>query len=553
MGQRGVSILMTAVALALLIGSCAPSEQPVTQVVVAVNADSQIAARVKSVEVRLYPAGAIDENMPARVQAFALVPGDAVVVHAIPLSFGITQQRAESFAMVVRACADGPACADVLVEQKQLVRFQKDVSLQVDVLLTSPCERAASRCAGLQTTCAPLSTDVVTAGTCVPVREVGGTVIRPGEVRFPVLPEPVQADAGGSDSTTTSTIDAGMNALEDAAAFPNAADASELVAEAAAPVARTCPLDHSCSPDYPCEPDQGTGYLCRGQFADWPMPDTLPGAKEPARYEVVAAGEVVRDLVTGLEWQQREPDSYDGCSGSVVRKGDTCSWAEAKAYCGQLRLLGSRWRVPSKVELESLLDLRGAIATLDTNTFFVTPFQNHWTASSLPWAEEEQAYVVNFMLGAVTAMEKVTPYYVRCVRSPEQPLKAEPTRYVDMEVELLMADRRTGLSWLHPSYSYCTATLGLDEASAYCADLAQGFRLPSMKELLTLVDPTERRPAIVEAFKATTPEAGWYWSTTKSRDGTENYVVGSQIGGVALRSAAALRDDEASYCVRCVQ
>jgi hypothetical protein len=77
----------------------------------------------------------------------------------------------------------------------------------------------------------------------------------------------------------------------------------------------------------------------------------------------------------------------------------------------------------------------------------------------------------------------------------------------------LVADLRTGLVWQHPiSPSFYT----WDAATAYCRGLrsgATGFRLPSFKELISLVDPMRRMPALdVRAFPNASSEL--YWSAS---------------------------------------
>ncbi len=105
-----------------------------------------------------------------------------------------------------------------------------------------------------------------------------------------------------------------------------------------------------------CVETQAPGYVCQGQFAEWPMPDATPGAKFAPSYDTSTAG-VVRDAVTGLIWQRDTPASYPGCTATITNAGDGCLLAGARAYCANLTLGGrSDWRLPSKIELESLLD-----------------------------------------------------------------------------------------------------------------------------------------------------------------------------------------------------
>jgi hypothetical protein len=74
-------------------------------------------------------------------------------------------------------------------------------------------------------------------------------------------------------------------------------------------------------------------------------------------------------------------------------------------------------------------------------------------------------------------------------------------------------DARTGLTWQRsaPDERYTWA-----EARRYAARLALdggGWRLPTVQELISLVDYSRHEPAIdTEAFPNTPP--GWFWSAT---------------------------------------
>ena len=73
-----------------------------------------------------------------------------------------------------------------------------------------------------------------------------------------------------------------------------------------------------------------------------------------------------------------------------------------------------------------------------------------------------------------------------------------------------------------------------DEAVKYCENLNfAGFddwRLPTVNELLSITDDTRFKPAINKAFKNVAYETndkgeksyGWYWSSTRSADGSSN-------------------------------
>ncbi|MDB4986997.1 MAG: hypothetical protein JWN04_2175 [Myxococcaceae bacterium] len=523
-----------------LLVCCAAPVEPRTQVVVTVSADTQIEPQLKAIKVQLYPAYALDEHAPSRVQRFLLSSAEGDKTYTLPFSFGISREHADLFLLMVSGCADPADCSDVVVEQKTLVRFQHGKTAQLDVLLTAPCERASLRCAGLQTTCVPDSSGPSPAGTCTSVREAAVTIIQPGDQRNPDL------RPSSPDSFVDAQVDAGPLGPEDAAYDASVSDAATRSA---------CPADNSCTAEYPCVPDDGGGYACRGELADWPMPDSLPGSKFGAKYEVMPPG-VVHDDVTQLDWQQLIPDSYAGCTGAKLGAGDSCTWEEAQRYCASLQLADRTWRLPSKIELESLIDMRAGTNGPDPSVFFVSRYDAHWTGSTSPVpGNADQAYDLQFLTGMTALMKKTVPAAVRCVHSEDAPPAPGP-RFEDRSFEPVVGDRRTQLIWSSQPYVLCSPTYSYADAMTLCAGLPDGLRVPSMKELLTLVDPLHAGPSIVEPFAATSSHS-WFWSSTRSPHGTEQMLVGFDLGTTLTAGLIPLTangpDDKPTYCVRCVK
>ena len=71
-------------------------------------------------------------------------------------------------------------------------------------------------------------------------------------------------------------------------------------------------------------------------------------------------------------------------------------------------------------------------------------------------------------------------------------------------------DTKTGLTW---QQSVPATTYTQSGAASYCSSLGSGWRLPTMKELVTIVDPTTANPSIDgTAFPNTL--ASYFWTST---------------------------------------
>lgn len=212
------------------------------------------------------------------------------------------------------------------------------------------------------------------------------------------------AASGTSQPAQDSAVPAGDAAIGDAGTSADGDAATSGDAGAPAP---SCPTDNPCKAPYDCVPT-ALGYTCRGQFADWPMPDPTAGAKVAPSYSSNSV--TVVDNVTELEWQIGIPTTYPGCTGMRMdgQLGDLCARLEARQYCADLTIGGhDDWRLPTLVELVSLLDTQRALGAEGINSgYFGDLF---W--ASLRSAEENG---VDFSSGELSY--DVDPAYVRCVR-----------------------------------------------------------------------------------------------------------------------------------------
>jgi hypothetical protein len=250
----------------------------------------------------------------------------------------------------------------------------------------------------------------------------------------------------------------------------------------------------------------------------WTMPNSSDsGLSSPQKYEVNASG-VVRDTWTSLEWQQKA-------------NRDAMTFAEAETYCSDLPLDGGKFRLPSRVELASLLDLSEASPALNHTAFPDERGDRYWTSSGYALAPDS-AWVVSFSFSTSHVVADLVDknYVVRCVRSEKTTSESASALEVD---DVLVVDPDTGLEWQRESSA---KAVSLDVAKSGCRDLKIGtrpFRLPTPKELMTIVDESKARPAIdADAFPGTPSASFWTQTTVVNFDAytwTVNFMDGSDI------------------------
>lgn len=525
-----------------LLAACADESTQATQVLVSVFAEPTVASQLDRLDARIYPVDAVVAAPAAQTHSFALArtsPRDGQV--KLPLSFGVARGASDHFLLVLTGYGSTQPDAPPLVEHKVLGSFMSGRSVVLSVTLTQTCLGADKLCAGLDRTCYAVAAGPIAAGQCGPV----GTAVPDVTVDI----DAGQVVTARLDAATAPETGARESSVDDAGA-PDAQLLDTSVAAPAEPLPDpTCSFETTCAPDYPCLPSTSSGFTCRGQLAEWPMPGRAPGSKFAPSYEVAAPG-VVRDRVTGLLWQQELPKVYAGCSGEA---GAACTWREARAYCAQLRHGNLRWRLPGKIELESLVDETRWVpaskepASIDVTFFPGTPQDHFWTNSQVQFVADEQAYAVSFAGGHTQAYKVAKPYAVRCVHSEYRLAGTPDDRYrVDAAADTV-TDLRTQLTWQR---SPNEASVDHAGAESYCQGLSGGFRLPTMKELSTIYNPDQvRTPSVPAVFYPNAPKdeelMAAYWTTSRWLLEANGYYVveldfGSHISGDGLREVAAM-------------
>jgi Protein of unknown function (DUF1566) len=124
-------------------------------------------------------------------------------------------------------------------------------------------------------------------------------------------------------------------------------------------------------------------------------------ASAPAgRY--TTAGGTVTDTKSKLTWQQAAAAS-------------TYAWAAAKTYCQMLSLAGMGWRLPTRKELQTIVDYSQANPSIDATAFPATPPAAFWSSSPLI-GSPGYAWSVYFDNGYSAGNLVGSMLDVRCVR-----------------------------------------------------------------------------------------------------------------------------------------
>jgi hypothetical protein len=235
-------------------------------------------------------------------------------------------------------------------------------------------------------------------------------------------------------------------------------------------------------------------------WACWKMPNApSSGLPNPMRFADLGDGSV-RDEVTCLVWDK-----------TVTASSAYYTYDEFGQYCEQTRAYGSttQWRRPTRIELESIVDdTRKSPSTADI--FGNVPYDTFWTYSIVA-SDATRAWGILFYDGLDKQQKMTGSYYGRCVHGNGDgnlPLAAPADHY--QLAQDTVYDRYTGLTWQRGE---STAPVPYSQAMSYCAALGTLWRLPSSKELTTLVNDARTTPAIdTSAFPSMLSSA--YWSAT---------------------------------------
>lgn len=140
-----------------------------------------------------------------------------------------------------------------------------------------------------------------------------------------------------------------------------------------------------------CRPDP--------HWASWPVPPD-----SPTNY--TNTDETVLDLVTGLTWQRNAPTTV-------------YTPEQAQIYCAGLSLEGKPWRLPSRIELLSIVDLSRSNPAINLAHFPNTVSGRYWSGTGQDISSPLGGlFAVDFMEGGADdySTASAPTFLVRCVR-----------------------------------------------------------------------------------------------------------------------------------------
>ncbi len=248
---------------------------------------------------------------------------------------------------------------------------------------------------------------------------------------------------------------------------------------------------------------------------------------EPPRCErrTVAGASLIVDLVTGLMWQAQAAEGEH-------------DWSGALDQAAALSLGGfTDWRLPESRELRTIMAFGRPQQEEGKECRFPVPPGNpcFWSITTRKYPALDAQSVCLDGINQVEDTNKAEKRWVRAVRGT--PL---PGPLFRDNGDGTVSDLSTGLMWQQGE----SRPMTWEQALSFCEglDLAghQDWRLPSIRELQTLIDARLKQPALdTGVFPGCRPEP--YWSSTTRSDRpafawTMDFATGREYdGGYKIR------------------
>lgn len=139
----------------------------------------------------------------------------------------------------------------------------------------------------------------------------------------------------------------------------------------------------------------------------------------PSQRFIILDGGIVKDRLTGLQWQRcAMGQTWEEGQCKEDRKKQVRSWFTWQGAKDQVTYIQHHekfkgWRIPSRKELESILEVACTDPTINTTIFPNAPAWPFWAATEME-SSSDYAWTVDFETGeSITQLKETASFYVR--------------------------------------------------------------------------------------------------------------------------------------------
>lgn len=291
----------------------------------------------------------------------------------------------------------------------------------------------------------------------------------------------------------------------------------------------------------------------------------IPNARSFTGPTPTGSDYTTKDNVTNLVWKTCSEDKSD--ADCTTGTASPMTWNNAVNKCAALNTANSgtgyasikTWRLPTYAELQTLVDYEESTPAISATYFPSTVATSYWS-STTSVTNTRNAWRVGFNNGNSNYDDKTHGNSVRCVSSG-QPIAI--AAFTDNGNGTVTATA-TGLVWQKCTEGQTPGTTCKDnvsmnkygaitktwqEALTTCKNLTlagKTWRLPSINELLSIVDMSKYQPAIDTSFFPASVTTSYWSSTTDVSNPTNAWHVYFAHGYVSSYNKTT------SNYVRCV-
>jgi hypothetical protein len=275
-----------------------------------------------------------------------------------------------------------------------------------------------------------------------------------------------------------------------------------------------------------CIDERGNRVTCRNAKQDASLERNAYPTK---RFEV--SNETVEDTWTGLSWFK-----------NANLPGFPLTWNESKEFVREINRSETaalkKWRLPSRTELFSLVSHQQINPSLPEAHPFENVFNGYYWTQTECARLSNQAWYIHLGGGRVQRGMKHGSYMVWPVAGPKMEIKHTDNRFE--KNGNFIFDTITKKIWLSVK-EISQGTVNWREANRFIdsinCDKRAGFadwRLPKIRELESLIEPSRHSPAFAENFLLDSVQDGYWSSTTSIYEANYAWVLYTRDGAIGV-------------------